>query len=324
MADPTINDPALWLPRFPWPAEDGHKHDRGRLYVVSGGASHTGAARMAARAGLRIGAGLVTVLSPPSALLVNAMSLEAVMVAAFNGPYGLVEKADKASAAVIGPAAGVGEATALNVLALARTDAALVLDADALTSFADAPDRLFQALQDPSTAPRSPSPSKDGEDEGQLSPTEGGGVPAKRGRGSRHILTPHEGEFERLFPGQLKDKGRLAAAREAARRSGAVVLLKGAETVIAHPDGRAILNRHASPFLATAGSGDTLAGLIGGLLAQGMSTFDAAPAAAWIHGEAARRFGPGLTAEDLPGEIPPILADLYAQRGTAAAAPPLA
>jgi hydroxyethylthiazole kinase-like uncharacterized protein yjeF len=256
--------------------------------VVSGGASNTGAARMAARAGLRIGAGLVTVLSPPSALLVNAMSLEAVMVAAFNGPEGLVEKADKASAVVIGPAAGVGEATALNVLALTRTGAALVLDADALTSFADDPARLFDVLSD------------------------------------RHVLTPHEGEFERLFPGLLKAEGRLGAARTAAAGSGAIILLKGAETVIAHPDGRAVLNRHASPFLATAGSGDTLAGLIGGLLAQGMESFDAAPAAAWIHGEAARRFGPGLTAEDLPGEVPAILAELYARRGTSDAAPPLA
>ncbi len=279
MSETVDNHPHIWLSRFPWPAEDGHKHDRGRLYVVSGGPSATGAARMAARAGLRIGAGLVTVLSPPSALLVNAMSLEAVMVRAFDGPDGLVEKADRASAIVIGPAAGVGEATAANVLALAKTGAALVLDADALTSFKDEPQRLFGVLDD------------------------------------RDVLTPHEGEFERLFPDLLKANGRLKAARLAASRSGTVVLLKGAETVIAHPDGRTIVNRHASPFLATAGSGDTLAGFIGGLMAQGMSAFDAAPAAAWIHGEAARRFGPGLTAEDLPGEAPPILAELYGQAG---------
>lgn len=276
--DPILNGPDLWLARFPWPGEDGHKHDRGRLYVVSGGASSTGAARMAARAGLRIGAGLVTVLTPPSALIVNATQLEAVMVRAFNGPDGLVEKADKASAVVIGPAAGVGEATALNVLALARTEAALVLDADALTSFRDDPARLFTALSD------------------------------------HDILTPHEGEFERLFPGFLNGKGRLAAAREAAARSGAVVLLKGAETLVAHPDGRTIINRHASPFLATAGSGDVLAGLIGGLLAQGMEALDAAAAAAWIHGDAARRFGPGLIAEDLPDLTPRVLAELHARR----------
>jgi hydroxyethylthiazole kinase-like uncharacterized protein yjeF len=197
------------------------------------------------------------------------------MVKAFNGPEGLVEKAEKASAVVIGPAAGVGQATVANVLALLKTEAALVIDADALTSFKDDPEHLFAELN------------------------------------PRHVLTPHEGEFERLFPGLLKTESRLDAAGKAAERSGAVVLLKGAETVIAHPDGRAILNRHASPFLATAGTGDMLAGMIGGLLAQGMEAFDAAPAAAWLHGDAARRFGPGLIAEDIPGLIPAALADLY-------------
>lgn len=277
MSSPPINTPSLWLPRFPWPSAGGHKHDRGRLYVVSGGPSHTGAARMAARAGLRIGAGLVTVLTPPSAHMVNAIALEAVMVRAFTGADELVAKAERASAVVIGPAAGVGESTAANVLALAATEAALVLDADALTSFQPDPDRLFAALSD------------------------------------RHVLTPHEGEFERLFPNFLRDKGREAAALDAARRSGAVVLLKGAETVIAHPDGRTIANRHASAFLATAGSGDVLAGLTGGLLAQGMASLDAACAAAWIHGEAAIRFGPGLIAEDLPDLVPAVLSDLFDQ-----------
>lgn len=280
MADPEINDPALWLPRFPWPASGGHKHDRGRLYVVTGGATTTGAARMAARAGLRIGAGLVTLLSPPSAVLVNAAHIEAVMLKSFTDAESLVAAADRASAVVIGPAAGVGEATAAAVLALTRMDAALVLDADALTSFQDSPQALFDRL------------------------------------GPRHVLTPHEGEFERLFPGLLKSAGRIEAARAAARISHGVVLLKGEETLIAAPDGRTVLNRHASPFLATAGAGDVLAGMIGGLLAQGMAPLDAASAAAWIHGEAARRFGPGLIAEDLPGLIPPVLADLYAS-GTA-------
>ncbi len=284
MNHPELNDPDLWLGRFPWPAEAGHKHNRGRLCVVSGGASHTGAARMAARAGLRIGAGLVTVLSPPSALMVNATHLEAVMLKSFAGPDGLVEQAAKASVVVIGPAAGVGDATRQNVLALARTDAALVIDADALTSFKDNPAELFAVLS------------------------------------NRDILTPHEGEFERLFPDLLKARGRIEAAQMAATRSRAVVLLKGAETVIAHPDGRTVLNRHASPFLATAGAGDVLAGLIGGLIAQGLATQDAAAAAAWIHGDAARRFGPGLTAEDLPGLVPAVLADLYA-RSTPSARP---
>lgn len=276
------NHPSLWLPRFPWPAPDGHKHDRGRLYVVSGGASHTGAARLAARAGLRIGAGLVTVLTPPSALLVNATALEAVMVRAFSGPENLVLKADRASAVVVGPAAGVGGETRANVIALARSGAAMVLDADALTSFAEEPSILFDVLED------------------------------------RHVLTPHAGEFERLFPGLIGALGREEAARAAAVRSGAVVLLKGAETVIAHPGGEMLINRHASPFLATAGAGDVLAGLIGGLLAQGMTPLDACAAAAFIHGEAARRFGPGLIAEDLPDLVPPVLRDLMAEAvGTA-------
>lgn len=229
---------------------------------------------MAARAGLRIGAGLVTVLTPPSALLVNATALEAVMLRAFSGPDELVAKADRASAVVIGPAAGVGEGTRANVHVLAATGAALVLDADALTSFEDDPDALFRGLTD------------------------------------RHVLTPHAGEFERLFPNLIGALGREGAAREAARLSGAVVLLKGAQTVITHPGGETILNRHASPFLATAGAGDVLAGLIGGLLAQGMAPLDACAASAWIHGEAALRFGPGLIAEDLPDLVPAVLRDL--------------
>lgn len=275
MSEPIDNAPALWSERLPWPKSGGHKHDRGRLYVVSGGATHTGAARLAARAGLRMGAGLVTVLSPPAAVLVNAAHLEAVMLKAFAGADDLAAAAERASAVVIGPAAGVGAATAQNVLALAATDAALVLDADALTSFRETPARLFAAID------------------------------------ARSVLTPHAGEFERLFPGRLAEVGRIEAARRAAGASGAVVLLKGEETVIAHPDGRTVINRHATPFLATAGSGDVLAGMIGALLAQGMAAFDAASAAAWIHGEAGRRVGPGLIAEDLPDRLASVLGDLW-------------
>jgi hydroxyethylthiazole kinase-like uncharacterized protein yjeF len=270
------NGPELWLPRFPWPTAASHKHARGRLVVVSGEAWSTGAARLAARAALRIGAGLVTVLSPPEALAVNAAHLEAVMLKGFETDLELEQAARDVDAAVIGPAAGVGEPTLLNVLALARTGAALVLDADAITVFRDDPEELFSLL--------------DRDD----------------------VLTPHPGEFERLFPGLLAaSPERITAARRAAEKAGAVVLLKGSDTVIAAPDGRCAINGNGSPWLATAGSGDVLAGFIGGLVAQGMESFEAACAGAWIHAEAAELHGPGLISEDLPGLAPAVLRRLF-------------
>jgi hydroxyethylthiazole kinase-like uncharacterized protein yjeF len=273
------NTPDLWLGKFPWPDVAAHKHTRGRLIVVSGEAWKTGAARLAARAGLRIGAGLVTVLSPPEALAINAAHLEAVMLAPFETDQDLGDAAEAAEAAVIGPAAGVNDETLANVLALAQTGAALVIDADALTVFREDPEELFSVL--------------DRDD----------------------VLTPHPGEFERVFPGLLKSAtNKVEAAREAARRAGAVVLVKGADTVVAAPDGRAAVNLNGVPWLATAGSGDTLAGFIGGLLAQGMDSFESACAAAWIHAEAGAAFGPGLISEDLPGLAPRVLADLLNRR----------
>jgi len=275
----TENGPDLWLRRFPWPSASSHKHARGRLIVVSGDAWSTGAARLAARAGLRIGAGLVTIYAGQDALAPNAAHLEAVMLKPFDTDLELEQAADQADAAVIGPAAGVTETTLLNVLALARTGAALVLDADAITVFRDDPEELFSVL--------------DRDD----------------------VLTPHPGEFERLFPGLLKTSSeRIAAARRAAERADAVVLLKGADTVIAAPDGRAAVNVNGSPWLATAGSGDVLAGYIGGLVAQGMDSFEAACAGAWIHAEAAELHGPGLISEDLPGLTPAVLRRLYDER----------
>jgi hydroxyethylthiazole kinase-like uncharacterized protein yjeF len=266
------NGPGLWSDRFPWPGVEAHKHARGALMVVSGGMTHTGAARLAARGGLRIGAGLVTVLSPPDAVLVNAAHLEAVMLSAFSGADQLADAAGKARAVVIGPAAGVTDATRANVLALSRTKGALLVDADALTVFKDDPQALFAAL------------------------------------GPKDVMTPHPGEFERVFPGVLEASAdRIAAARTAAGRAGSVVLLKGPDTVIAAPDGRAAVNTSGAPWLATAGSGDVLAGFIGGLLAQGMPAFEAACAGAWIHGEAGAGFGPGLIAEDLPDLAPGVL-----------------
>jgi len=273
------NGPELWLPHFPWPPATAHKHARGRLIVVSGDASSTGAARLAARGGLRIGAGLVTVFSPRDALAANAAHLEAVMLRPFYTDLELEAGAEHVDAAVIGPAAGISETTLLNVLALARTGAALVIDADAITVFRDAPEELFSVL--------------DRDD----------------------VLTPHPGEFERLFRGLLAASAeRITAARTAAERAGAVVLLKGPDTVVAAPDGRAAVNVNGSPWLATAGSGDVLAGFIGGLVAQGMESFEAACAAAWIHAEAAEVHGPGLISEDLPGLAPAVLRRLWEER----------
>ncbi len=267
------NDPTLWRSLLPWPDADTHKHRRGRLGVVSGDRLNTGAARLAARAGLRVGAGLVRVLCPPDAGPVIAAAVEAIMVSDFASPEALKVLAEPLDCVVIGPAAGLTEATAQNLAALAQTDAALIVDADALTLFKGRTGGLFDCLD------------------------------------ARDVLTPHEGEFERIFPGLLPG-GREAAAAEAARLSGSTIVLKGRETVIASPDGRLRVNRNGSPWLATAGSGDVLAGLIGGLVAQGMAPFEAASAAVWMHSDAAARFGPGLTAEDLPNLMPAVLADL--------------
>lgn len=275
---PEINHPDHWLSDWPWPSEDSHKHKRGALGVVTGSAASTGAARLAARAGLRIGAGLVTLFSPPSATLVNAAHETSIMVKAFNSAEALSTLADTCTCALIGPAAGVSDATRDNTLTILAKAGSAILDADALTVFKDAPENLFDAIKHPT------------------------------------VMTPHDGEFGRIFPGLLDQHSRPEAVAIAAARSGAIVLLKGNETLIAAPDGRLVANRHASPFLATAGSGDVLAGIISGLMAQGMDAFKAACAAAWCHGEVARRFGPGLISEDLPDALPGLLAEFYARR----------
>jgi hydroxyethylthiazole kinase-like uncharacterized protein yjeF len=273
------NGPSLWRDLFPWPKTNIHKTERGRMAVVSGDAWSTGAARLAARAGLRIGAGLVTVLSPPDACAVNAAHLEAVMLKPFADRAELLRAADKSDVAVIGPGAGITPDTRLNLLALAVAVPALVVDADIFSVFRDAPDALFKVLR------------------------------------PRDVMTPHAGEFERIFPGLLKASAeKIGAARAAAQRAGAVVLLKGADTVVAAPDGRAVVNTNAAPWLATAGAGDTLAGFIAGLIAQGMDSFSAACAGAWIHAEIGRAFGPGLIAEDLPEGAPAVLRKLYLGR----------
>jgi len=273
------NIPSLWADRFPWPGTAAHKYERGHAVVMSGGATATGACRLAAMAALRVGAGLVTVASPPSALLVHAAHLTAVMIrrVAEAGDLAALLADQRLNAVLIGPGNGVGEGTLAHALAALNGPRGVVLDADALTSFAAAPDSLWQAIGHPLRAK------------------------------AATVLTPHEGEFARIFPDLGRDMPRLARVRAAANRSGATVLLKGADTVVADPRGRVIINDCAPPWLATAGSGDVLAGLIAGLLAQGVSGLDAAAAGIWVHSVAADAFGPGLIAEDLPSLVPSAL-----------------
>jgi ADP-dependent NAD(P)H-hydrate dehydratase / NAD(P)H-hydrate epimerase len=278
------NSPALWIHEFPRPKAEGHKYGRGHVVAVSGGASTTGAARLAARGALRAGAGLVTIASPPDALAVNAATSLSVMVRAVDGPTELAAfLTDKRrNAVVIGPGGGVGAVMRAQVGAVLASEAAAVLDADALTSFTGDPALLARSI-------------------GKHS---GKGV----------VVTPHEGEYNSLFSALIdisKDNSKLERARIAASAIGAVLVLKGADTVIAGPDGRAAIAENAPPTLATAGSGDVLAGFVAGLLAQGMAPFEAAGAGVWLHGEAAREFGPGLIAEDLPEMLPRVYRRLF-------------
>jgi hydroxyethylthiazole kinase-like uncharacterized protein yjeF len=278
------NVPELWVSSFPIPRMAGHKYVRGHAVVVSGDIAATGAARLAARGALRAGAGLVTVASPRDALAVNAAALTAVMVRAVDTPAefsGLVGD-NRITSCVIGPGAGVGGRTRDLVLAALAAGRHTVLDADALTSFAEAPDQLFAAVK-------------------KAGPT---GV----------VITPHEGEFKRLFNylgHEDKVMSKLERGRLAAARAGAVVLIKGADTVVASPDGRAVIAANAPPWLATAGSGDVLAGIIGGLLAQSVAAFEAACIGVWLHGETGAEAGPGLIAEDLSEVMPAVFRRLY-------------
>jgi hydroxyethylthiazole kinase-like uncharacterized protein yjeF len=278
-----VNEPELWGSSFPQAGAAGHKYTRGHAVVVSGGISTTGAARLAARGALRAGAGLVTIASPREALAVNAAANLAIMVRPVDGATELAEFLSdrRRNAVVLGPGGGVGPAMREQVMAALAGEAGLVLDADALSSFADDPAALWRTIFE---------------------------------RPAATILTPHEGEFARLFKkisDNAKVNSKLDKARLAARLSGAVALLKGADTVVAHPDGRASIAENAPPYLATAGSGDVLAGIVAGLLAQAMAAFEAASAAVWLHGEAAKSFGPGLISEDLPEELPRVYRRLF-------------
>ncbi|MFG1298811.1 NAD(P)H-hydrate dehydratase [Xanthobacter sp. V3C-3] len=276
-----VNMPNLWRDAFPVPATMGHKYDRGHAVVVSGGPWTCGAARLAARGALRAGAGLVTVALPPDALPLHGASYAAIM------PRPMADAADLAAlladrrlgTVVVGPGLGAGD-HARALVEAAVDGRRLVLDADALTSYAGVPWALA----------------------------------ALAARSAGMIVTPHDGEFARMFRGDaavLDAQSKLARARAAAARLGAVVVLKGPDTVVAAPDGRAAIAENAPPFLATAGAGDVLAGIAGGLLAQAMPPFDAACAAVWLHGEAAQSAGPGLVADDLPEALRPVLSTLY-------------
>jgi NAD(P)H-hydrate epimerase len=270
------NDPPLWLDRYPWPQPTDHKYSRGHV-LIAGGEAMTGAGRLGARAAYRVGAGMVTVASPPAAVPIYAAEMAGLLVSAVAnaGEFAGLLQDPRRNAVLVGPGCGVGRTTREMARAALLADKATVLDADAITVFREEPQALFALLH-----------------------------------GKRAVLTPHEGEFARLFP---QNGPRLERARSAAVAAGATILLKGADTVIAAPDGRAAINHNAPPTLATAGAGDVLSGLIVGLMAQGMAAFDAASAAAWLHGAAAAAFGPGLIASDIAEALPEVLKGLIAR-----------
>jgi NAD(P)H-hydrate epimerase len=263
------NHPHLWQDSMPRLDRAGNKYSRGHA-LLYGGYPVTGAARMAARAAARAGAGLTTIAVPQEAFPIYASALLSIMVRPLGdrGHFAGLLSDERFTACLIGPGAGVDDATRDAALAILRAARPVVLDADAISVFAGRLGLLRESVRGPC------------------------------------VMTPHDGEFARVFS---VSGDKLTRARTAARDSGAVLVLKGADTVIAAPDGRAIVNTHAPASLATAGSGDVLGGLILGLLAQGMDAFDAAAAGVWIHGAAAADFGPGLIAEDLPDRVPAVL-----------------
>lgn len=260
------NGPGLWQGALPRLSAGGNKYGRGHA-LICGGAVMTGAARLAARSAARAGAGLVTIAVPERAWAVYAGALTSIMVTpiAEEQNFAALLEDKRLNALLIGPGAGVSAETRARAEAFLATGRAVVLDADAITVFRDDPGALFRAVKGPC------------------------------------VMTPHEGEFARVFS---VEGDKVFRARHAAEQSGAVIVLKGPDTVVAAPDGRVAINANAPATLATAGSGDALAGMILGLLAQGMEVFEAACAGVWLHGAAAAAFGPGLMAEDLPDLLP--------------------
>lgn len=266
-------------------APGAHKFSHGHALILSGPSGKGGAARLAARGALRIGAGLVSLGVPHDALAENAAQVTAIMLAEIGDAGALARLLEVAriNALCLGPGLGMARARDMVPVALAARRAC-VLDADALTAYMKEPSELFDMLHE------------------------------------KCILTPHSGEFSRLFPdiatklAETPTKGpaysKEDATREAAARAGCVVLFKGPDTVIAAPDGRCVINasvyERAAPWLATAGSGDVLAGFVTGLLARGIAPMQAAETGAWLHTECALSFGPGLISEDLPEELPKV------------------
>jgi ADP-dependent NAD(P)H-hydrate dehydratase / NAD(P)H-hydrate epimerase len=260
------DDGTILRPGLTAPGVQAHKYSRGHAMVWSGPPLRTGASRLSAQAALAVGAGLVTIIGERAALAEQAAHVTAIMLREADVQLSIID--DRVTALAIGP--GAGHDIADTVCQFLDRAIPTVLDADAITAFEVDSDRLFNHLS------------------------------------ADDVMTPHVGEFARLFPDISLDD-RQKAALLAAQRSGAIVLLKGAETIIASPDGRLAINRRASPWLATAGSGDVLTGLICGLLAQGISAFDAACIAAWLHGDIGVRAGPGLIADGMIGQIPLVL-----------------
>lgn len=268
------NHPDLWKEFFSRRDEDTHKFKRGHLTVFSGPSHATGAARMTAIAGLRAGAGIVSIAAPQEAVPVLAATLTAIMVSPVDDRNALTDwREDKRHATyVLGP--GFGDMEKAREFVSLLADKSLILDADGISAFRQNPEDLFSLFAKADAA---------------------------------RILTPHEGEFARLFPDIHSDNSlsKIEKAQAAAALAHAVIIYKGADTVIAAPDGRAYVNTNAPATLATAGSGDVLAGICGGFLAQQIPAFEAAAAAVWLHGETARTLGEGLTAEDLASAVRP-------------------
>lgn len=271
-------------------SSDGHKYVHGHALVLSGPATRTGAARLAARGALRIGAGVVTLGGTAEALKEHATQVTAIMLADIADAPALAQKLqdERINALCLGPGMGLSATARACVGAALESGRMTVLDADALTLFQDDPGQLFARLH------------------------------------QNVVLTPHGGEFARLFPDLAKrlrvtpTKGaaytKADAARAAAERAGCVVLLKGAETVIAAPDGRCSVSsahkERSAPWLATAGAGDVLAGFITGLMARGFAPMAAAETGAWLHVECASSFGPGLIAQDIAEQLPAVFRKL--------------